>query len=53
MYFNILSICIKILTPTRINLYSEYTITGFVTRLTRLVLIVEQELLTLPEHLSS
>jgi hypothetical protein len=28
-------------------------ITGFVTRLTRRVLIVEQELLTLPEHLKS
>jgi hypothetical protein len=28
-------------------------ITGFVTRLTRRVSLVEQELLTLPEHLSS
>jgi len=28
-------------------------ITGFVTRLTRRVLLVEQEMLTLPEHLSS
>jgi hypothetical protein len=27
--------------------------TGFVTRLTRWVLLVEQELVTLPEHLSS
>jgi hypothetical protein len=31
----------------------SWLITGFVTRLTRWVPIVEQELLTLPEHLSS
>jgi len=30
-----------------------YFITGFVTRLTRRVPLVEQELLTLPEHMSS
>jgi hypothetical protein len=31
----------------------SWLITGFVTRITRLVLLVEQELPTLPEHLSS
>jgi hypothetical protein len=31
----------------------SWLITGFVTRLTRQVTLVEQELLTLPEHLSS
>ena len=31
----------------------SWPITGFVTKLTRLVPLVEQELLTLPEHLSS
>jgi hypothetical protein len=31
----------------------SWLITGFVTRLTRRVPLVEQELLTLPEHLSS
>ena len=31
----------------------SFLITGFVTRLTRQVALVEQELLTLPEHLSS
>jgi hypothetical protein len=31
----------------------SWLITGFVTRLTRLVTLVEQELLTFPEHLSS
>ena len=31
----------------------SWLITGFVTRLTRRVSLVEQELLTLPEHLSS
>jgi hypothetical protein len=37
------------------NMFSVYTwlITGFVTRLIRWVPLVEQELLTLPEHLSS
>ena len=37
------------------NVFSVYTrlITGFVTRLIRRVPLVEQELLTLPEHLSS
>ena len=43
--------------PLVINTYRSFPysrlITGFVTRLTRRVPLVEQELLTLPEHLSS
>jgi hypothetical protein len=31
----------------------RFFITGFVTRLTRRMSLVEQELLTLPEHISS
>jgi hypothetical protein len=41
-----------VVNTSRSFLYSRL-ITGFVTRLTRRVPLVEQELLTLPEHLSS
>ena len=43
--------------PLFVNIYRSFPhsrlITGFVTRLTRWVPLVDQELLTLPEHLSS
>ena len=44
---------IRRLTITFLMWSNELFITGFVTRLTRRVLLVEQELLTIPEHMSS
>jgi hypothetical protein len=37
----------------KVEVITSRFITGFVTRITRLVPLVEQELLTLPEHLIS
>ena len=44
---------IRRLTITFLMWSNELFITGFITRLTRRVLLVEQELLTIPEHMSS
>ena len=44
---------VPLLVNTSRSLPHSWLITGFVTRLTRRVPLVDQELLTLPEHLSS
>ena len=43
---------VRLVVNTSWSFPHSWLITGFVTRLTRPVLLVEQELLTLPEHLS-
>ena len=45
-------ISVSQMTTEMFHFPQPWLITGFVTRLTRLVPLVEQELLTLPEHLS-
>jgi hypothetical protein len=44
---------VPLVVNTSLSIPHSWLITGFVTRLTRRVSLVEQELLTLPEHLSS
>jgi hypothetical protein len=44
---------VPLVVSTSLSFPHSWLVTGFVTRLTRRVPLVEQELLTLPEHLSS
>jgi hypothetical protein len=45
--------CVPLVVNTSRSFPRSWLITGFVTRLTRRVSLVKQELLTLPEHMSS